>query len=440
MNAVPLALTLATGLAAWLGGWVSGAVAGLVAAAFSTYYYALSTGWSGANVQRLVGLYVALPVVVASLAGLRRRVRALQARDRARRQEVEAEHTRLIALIESISDGFFALDHSWRYVYANREAERLVGRDRGDLVGKSIWDCFPPLVGSVWDREFHRAVAQQAPAHFEGFYPPLAAWFETHAYPSDRGLTILMRSINERKEAEETRRRLAVAEAGLLARDEVVGMVVHDLRGPLHAIEMSAFLLKRTLTGEAEGKLLSVIERQFRRMERLIGDLLNLAQIEAGSLVLNYDSEDVAPLLHDSIEAFEPSAHDRSLSLECRCDRQLGPVRVDSDRLLEVLDNLIGNALKFTPGGGTVRLEGRGAQEGVHLCVSNTGAGIPPEELPHVFERFWRARPSERGGVGLGLAIVKGIVEAHHGQVWAESEPGKGAAFHLLIPWHGGPA
>jgi len=154
---------------------------------------------------------------VLTLATLRRRIDDLTARERGQRAETAAERERLASILESITDGFFALDRQWRFTYVNREAERLVGRTREELLGKSVWECFPLLVGSAWEREYRRALDENVPVHFESYYAPLDDWFETHAYPSEAGLTIYMRSIRERKRAEHRLRERALQQSAVAA-------------------------------------------------------------------------------------------------------------------------------------------------------------------------------------------------------------------------------
>ena len=731
LPALPLLLML-TVMYSVLAGGVAPA---LVSSAFSVVYVVYAYRMPGAYwpytpryLERLVIFVLAVPLVVATLGNLRKRLEMLLVRERNLRKQAQAEHDRAISILESITDGFFAVDRQWRYVYVNRTAEQLVGRTRDELFGKSVWDMFPPLIGSKWDKEYHRAVQQQASVHFEEFYPPLDTWFETHAYPSEDGLTIYMRSINERKHAEqalaararqqaavaalgqeallggdinsllesavrtvastlhveltklleltpdgqelvmragvgwkqgiehrvvagaqsqagytltsrapvvvedlatETRfehpsvlldhgvvsgmtviiagrerpfgilgahtrtkrlftpddvnflqsianvladaigrkrdeaalaesdrrfrqlaenvrevfyivgvnptqvlyvnpayetvwgrppatlfeqpgswletihpddlpavkkaltgrdrgffdgeyrvvrpdgsvrwihdrsspvldeggrtyrvvgtaeditevkeaseaaRRLAVSEASLKARDDVLAVVAHDLRNPLMSISIAGRLLGTELSQEKRAYHARMIRSAVGTAERLIRDLLDVTRIEAGQLHIELRAMDVASVISDVCDGFAQLAREKSVALQCNVEGDLPPASGDRDRILQVLGNLLSNAIKFTPPGGRIVVRARRCQDRIECSVEDTGLGISSEALANVFDRFWRASPSDRRSLGLGLAIVKGIVSAHHGRVWVESKIGKGSVFYFSLP------
>ncbi len=169
-------------------------------------------------------------------------------------------------------------------------------------------------------------------------------------------------------------------------------------------------------------------------MNRLIGDLIDVVSIEAGRLAVLPAAGDVAALLEEAVAAFSQTAQGRGIDLECRPAEAVLPADFDHDRMLQVLANLIANALKFTPRGGRVGVAAERTGDQIRLSVTDTGVGIPGDMLPLVFERFWQANAEDRRGMGLGLYISKCVVEAHGGRIWAESEPGKGSAFHVTFP------
>jgi signal transduction histidine kinase len=242
--------------------------------------------------------------------------------------------------------------------------------------------------------------------------------------------------VTDLKAAEEKARRLAVAEASVRARDEVLAVVAHDLRNPLNAIAMAARLLQQQPQMEVDRRArhAQTIERAVHTADRLISDLLDVARIEAGQLVVEPQAVEVGPLLSEVQDVFQLIARDKGLTLECEVVDGIPRIAADRERLLQVIGNLVGNAVKFTPSGGRIGVQARSERDCVEISVSDTGPGIPREALLHVFDRFSRGRPAERRGLGLGLAIVQGIVEAHHGRVWAESEPGSGSTFRFTIP------
>lgn len=222
------------------------------------------------------------------------------------------------------------------------------------------------------------------------------------------------------------------------ARDEVLAVVSHDLRNPLNAVLLSATVLEDYAAPDRwtdrDRRQLRVIRRSAEQMTGLIQDLVDVIAMETGAPALHRERIDAAPLPAGVAELFQAQADEKGVRLGCESDPTLPPVEADRGRLLQVFSNLLGNALRFTPSGGTVTLRAEPGDGVVRFSVTDTGPGIPPEHLAHVFDRFWRARRGERGGLGLGLAIARGIVEAHGGRIWAESVVGEGSTFHFTVP------
>jgi PAS domain S-box-containing protein len=246
--------------------------------------------------------------------------------------------------------------------------------------------------------------------------------------------------------AEELARRAALAidnarlyrtsEQATRSRDEVLRIVAHDLRTPLQAITLSAQTLLKRLPEESgtERKPLHTIQRAVARADRLIQDLLDIARIEAGRISVERRPEVLAPLLKEVLELHRALVEAKSLQLTLSVPEDCPSILADRDRLLQILSNLLGNALKFTPEGGWITLRVEQAGDMMRFSVSDTGPGISAESLPHLFDPFWQARVSRKEGAGLGLAIVKGLVEAHGGRVWVESKPGAGSTFFFTLP------
>ncbi|MFL5613412.1 MAG: sensor histidine kinase [Gemmatimonadaceae bacterium] len=230
-------------------------------------------------------------------------------------------------------------------------------------------------------------------------------------------------------------RRYEEARQAVQAREQVLKIVSHDLRNPLHTIAMSTeLLLEGGGTEEQRKKQIAIVRRAGDRMNRLVKDLLDVAKLEAGKLAIQPRPTAVRPVLAEAEDMLRPIAADKSLRLETEVPDELPCVNADAGRLIQLLSNLVGNAVKFTPAGGRIVMRARSAGALVQLSVADTGPGIPAEQLPHIFGRFWQADPTDRRGIGLGLTISKAIVEAHGGRIWVESRVGEGTAFHFTLP------
>jgi signal transduction histidine kinase len=219
-------------------------------------------------------------------------------------------------------------------------------------------------------------------------------------------------------------------------RDQVLGFVAHDLRNPLGAITMAASLLQDT-GAEPERrarKPVDTILRAATRMGRLIQDILDVSRMEGGHLSVEQERVPTEQIVSDSVESQKPLASSASIGLELDLEKGVSDVWADRDRVLQVFENLIGNAVKFTRPGGRITAGAASHDGEVMFWVKDTGAGISAEELPHVFDRFWQARKTRRAGAGLGLQIAKGIVEAHGGRIWVETEAGVGTTFYFTLP------
>jgi PAS domain S-box-containing protein len=222
----------------------------------------------------------------------------------------------------------------------------------------------------------------------------------------------------------------------LRTRDEVLAIVSHDLRNPLNTIAMtSQFLLETPCDAVRLKKHLAVIRRAEERMDRLIQDLLDVARIEAGkSLSIQERLEQPQELVREAHEAFAAQAREKGIRFEYRAAPGLPLVSVDRGRILQVLSNLIGNAVKFTPRGGRVEVSASAVDGEVQVSVRDTGPGIAPQERERIFLPFWQAKRATRTGAGLGLAISRGIIEQHGGRIWVDSEVDHGTVVSFSLP------
>jgi signal transduction histidine kinase len=236
----------------------------------------------------------------------------------------------------------------------------------------------------------------------------------------------------------ENARLFRAAQDATRARDDLVAIVSHDLRNPVHTISMAAsFLLEIAPANDRRiqaRRQLEVIQRSASRANRLIQDLLDVAKIQAGGLAVDPIPVDVKSLINEAAESATPLASAAHLTVACAPPEKPISVATDRERVLQVFANLIGNAIKFTPKGGQISILACHENDVVRFTIADTGPGIPPEHLDHVFDRYWQAKSTAKLGAGLGLSIAKGIVEAHGGRIWVESPPGSGAQFNFTLP------
>lgn len=225
---------------------------------------------------------------------------------------------------------------------------------------------------------------------------------------------------------------------GLRARDDMIGIVAHDLRNPANAVKM---LVGAILARERETELPpDVIEYSkvtmaaAEQMDSLIRDLLDVTRIEAGRMNVEAEPTRVTEMLTDALRTLTPVAAAKSITLHLSADGSLPPVRADRERIRQAVSNLIGNSVKFSPAGSVISIKAANADGEVVVSVSDQGAGMTNDHLSHAFDRFWQSRRTDREGAGLGLAITRGIIEAHGGRIWAESTVGEGSTFYFTLP------
>jgi signal transduction histidine kinase len=222
------------------------------------------------------------------------------------------------------------------------------------------------------------------------------------------------------------------------ARQEVLRVVSHDLKTPLTAIVMSAQRLAKMTLSEGGGTqaadVIATIRRSAQRMARLVDDLLDIERIEAHGLHIEPRKLEASALVADSLESIEPLASTRSIRLRAEVEGARNVIVLcDRERIMQVFANLLGNGIKFAPEGSAVTVCADRKDDEVIFCVRDEGPGMGANELPHVFDRYWQGRGTERLGIGLGLAIAKAIVEAHGGRIWVESDIGKGSTFYFTL-------
>ena len=398
--------------------------------------------------------------IVGDLTSASLRRVALAEEAQRERAALLASEEQFRALAETAQVAIFVIADDDTIVFANPPVERIFGYTVAELVGRPLVVLMPPEM-----RERHRAgVARyvatgdrrlswegvELPAlSKDGREVPIEITMGEFIRDGRRYFTAIARDITERRRGEQERAALLArereartrVEAEIRTREEVLAIVSHDLRNPLNTIAMGASALKEFAADEpARDKYTGMIQRAIQRMNRLIEDLLDVVRLEGGQkLALNLSPVELAPLLGELCESFQAQADPRRQVLACDIDPALPAVSADRDRLAQVLTNLVGNALKFTPEGGRVEVSAALLGGEARVSVRDSGPGIASEDVAHIFDPYWQAGRTARLGAGLGLPIAKGIIDSHGGRLWVESPPGEGATFTFALPLAGAP-
>jgi PAS domain S-box-containing protein len=376
------------------------------------------------------------PVVIAAIRDISER--------RLMQEALRLSEERLRLLVESVKEyAIFMLDSEGNIQTWGAGAERINGYTAPEIVGRHYSVLFPPEDAAAGKprRELSAAV-RESQYREEGwrvrkggtrFLADLTVTPLWNADGSLRGFAKVVQDVTERRRAEEEKQR------AVRARDELLSIVSHDLQNAVNALALNTQVLLRIRPeSEREARMHQygeIVDRSADTMKRLIRDLLDTQQIERGQLSITRRPEEVVPLVREALDPLQAVAVEKSVRLETRFDAASGSAVCDRERILQVLHNLVGNAIKFVPDGGRVVVETAPSDSQVRFTVGDDGPGILPEDLPHVFDRHWQAQSNVlRRGSGLGLFIVKTVVEAHGGRTWVESTPGAGASFSFTLP------
>ncbi len=331
----------------------------------------------------------------------------------------------LEAIAREIQTGVVVVDGTGRVLYANpffkkcfSVGSNIEGMEIGDIVADNV---LLDAVREFMDRRLDGARDIEILER--------GRFFQVHMMPveenKEKNLLLFLRDITEEKRVEAIKR-------------DFVANVSHEMRTPLASIKgYSETLLDGAMDDrETLRDFLKIIDRHATRMSRLIDDLLILSRLESQQVPVSPRPMDLKGLILSTASSFERQAKEREIRLSVAVPEGLPPVLGDRDRLEQVMVNLLDNAIKYTSSGGNVSVAANETDGFVQVDVEDTGIGIPREDIPRIFERFYRvdkARSRELGGTGLGLAIVKHIIQGHNGRVWVTSEPGKGSTFSFLL-------
>lgn len=342
-------------------------------------------------------------------------------------------------ILESINDAFFSVDRHWRFTYVNRVAHQAFQpllRSRPDeLLGRSLWEAVPDLLGTRFESDFRRSMLREVPASFEEFFEPYHLWFEVRAYPARDGLSVYFSDVTARKLKEQELQR------AIHSRDEFLSIASHELRTPITSLKLQTQLMKKSInqqdpsafSQERVTKLVNQFEGQVERIIRLVEDMLDISRISTGKLTITKGTVNLGDLVAELADRYRSLFSAQGCELVLNCDA--GVVgEWDSFRIEQVVANLLTNAARYAPGKPvsiSVKKEGSEAV----LKVKDKGIGIAEENQKRIFQRFERAGPvAETGGLGLGLYIVRNIVEMHGGKIELESRLGLGSTFEVRLP------
>jgi two-component system phosphate regulon sensor histidine kinase PhoR len=337
---------------------------------------------------------------------------------------LEGERSKLSAVLDTMADGVVVADSEGDVTLLNSAAERMLGLSGRDVVGGR-------LAGVVWDHEMMKLVReaieldkqQDGEVVLAASRRTVSAVATPIVQGGSEGVLLTLHDLTRRRRIDTTRR-------------EFVSNVSHELRSPLASVKAMVETLQAGAKNDAEkaDDFLERINDEVDRMTALVTELLELSRLESGRVEMDLEPFDLGPIVLGVVDRLKMQADAGGVELACDIPAGLSTVLGEKAKISQVLVNLIDNALRFTPNGGDVRITAKRAGDMVEVTVSDTGPGIPPEHLPHLFERFYKVdRSRQEGGTGLGLAIVRHIVQAHGGKVTVESEVGNGTRFTFTL-------
>jgi PAS domain S-box-containing protein len=353
--------------------------------------------------------------------------------------ELRLERDRSQYIFDSMAEGFAVLDSHWTVLRMNAEGLRITQRSAPEVIGRNHWEIWPETRGTKFETVCRAVMNTAKPEILEVSHVlpnGRHAWIETRAHPSfDGGIAFFFRDITERKVAEE-----ALREADR-RKDEFLAMLAHELRNPLAPIGAAAELLQIINLDEKRVRQTSqVISRQVRHMTALVDDLLDVSRLTRGLVELDKAPLDIRHVVADAVEQITPLIQARRHHLAVHLPPDITIVDGDKKRLIQVVTNILNNAAKYTPEGGSIVLQVDAHGDHVAIEVEDNGIGMEPELTLRAFDLFAQAaRTSDRsaGGLGLGLALVKSLTELHGGGVsCASAGPGKGSTFSVQLPRH----
>jgi PAS domain S-box-containing protein len=351
-------------------------------------------------------------------------------------------------LLAIAADAVIAMDDEQNIIFFNEGAERIFEWSAEEVGGQPLSILLPSRFHAAHEGHVRGFAAAHGRARVMGERQQISGRRKSgEEFPAEAAIQRLvvqgrdiyaavLRDIGARQRAEEE------IQNAIQSRDDMMGIVSHDLRNPANAVKMLALSILEKPRAQPLApdvvESVEVIRQAAELMDALIQDLLDVTRLEAGRLSVSPKAVDASWLVSRSLDALRPIADAGGVELRAELADETMELNADPDRVLQLLSNIIGNAIKFSHAGGLVKIRASSLENEVLFEVSDSGEGIPAEQLPHVFDRFFQiasaSRPGRRHGAGLGLPISRGIIEAHGGRIWVESEPGEGTTVRFTLP------
>lgn len=358
-------------------------------------------------------------------------------------EAVRLNEAKASGIVSISADAIVSIDEDQKITLFNEGAEQIFGYSNSEMIGRPIEILMPERFRIGHRHLVEEFAKEKGMSRRKGEKGKSITGLRKNGeeFPAEASIskleiggvkifTAALRDISDQQNREIQLQR------AIKTREDVLAIVSHDLKNPVSVIGLSAQMLKRMDEVDTNKiqRIADKIQLSTSQMSQLIGDLLDFSKIESGTFAVEIYAESLNDFLSPIFEGVRTLTESRMQNFDVSLASDLPEVACDADRICQVMSNLLGNAIKFTPEGGIIRVSAIQKNDSIVVTVSDTGPGIPSDQISKIFDRFWQPKETQKQGSGLGLSIAKGIVEAHGGKIWADSIPGKGANFHFTIP------
>jgi signal transduction histidine kinase/ActR/RegA family two-component response regulator len=437
---------IAAAASAYIGGFGPGIIASLIGFAGSFYLMVTTRELAALSTTSMIFQVISYSCTCIFICLLTHRLRTIAAKNSHLLKEIDVTRLQSEDVLDSITDAFYVVDKNWTIVQTNAAFDDLVSERSGKVLGKNLWDTFPVPPEHPIYNALNVCMKDRNAQAFEVEDKINGRWYEVRAYPTAVGISVFNHDITERTVLEKRREILladeqaarSAAEDESRMKEEFLSVLSHELRTPIASLSGWANLLTtRPYSPELFKEGLTSIDQSTRMQTKILEELLDISRINAGKLRVEMEYIGFSGIAEEAIAFNSSAAQSKNITISFEDKAPNLVVRGDTARLHQVISNLISNAIKFSHKGGRVKVQ-MSILDSNACCTVDDGAGIEPDFLPHVFERFRQANSSSSrkyGGLGLGLAIAKQLIELQGGTLEAHSEgPGKGSSFSACLP------